>query len=157
MALLEKEQQCALGTSMNRDLDGLLRQIALAQPELVMLDAQLHPWNGLAVCQKVSRQSPDLPVLLFQGACSPEAAQTAFQAGARGYLARDGEDPGSLFRSLANLVAGRYFLDPRIHRASIPYLDQARHPRSSAPANLSAPSGRSRPSWASCAPPTPFW
>ena len=57
------------------------------QPDLLLLDINMRPFNGLEVCSNLKNlEIRDIPVVLMSGLHNTE--QLAYQAGAAGYIAK---------------------------------------------------------------------
>ena len=67
-----------------------LRLAKLMRPDVVVLDVQLPPPDGFAVCRALGQQpeSSGIPVLLTSGLTEVQAKLTGFAAGARDFLTK---------------------------------------------------------------------
>jgi two-component system, OmpR family, phosphate regulon response regulator PhoB len=72
------------------DGDEALDLIALARPDLVLLDLRPPGRNGLEVCRRLraAEAARSLPILMLAADGAPEARENALAAGADDYLAR---------------------------------------------------------------------
>ncbi|MBI4536518.1 MAG: sigma-54-dependent Fis family transcriptional regulator [candidate division NC10 bacterium] len=64
----------------------LLKQVALAAPDLVILDVWLPGMDGLQALEEVKRQHSDLPVIMISGHSTVEAAVKALKLGAYDFI-----------------------------------------------------------------------
>ena len=76
------------GTRTASDSDGALAAILARRPSLVFLDIWLQGsrLDGLALLDEISRQHPDLPVVIISGHGNVETAVSAIKRGAYDYI-----------------------------------------------------------------------
>ncbi len=74
----------------------LLRQVAQATPDLVILDVWLPGIDGLQALEEMKQQYPDLPVIMISGHSTVEAAVKATKLGAYDFI----EKPLSLEKTI---------------------------------------------------------
>jgi DNA-binding NarL/FixJ family response regulator len=84
------------------------------RPDLHLIGATLPPTDGYAVARRLSRQRPEVGIVLVAAARSGEldhrgAAYQALVAGARGYVAGDG-DAAEVLRAVRAVAAGEAYL-----------------------------------------------
>jgi DNA-binding NarL/FixJ family response regulator len=60
------------------------------QPDLILMDIQLHDESGLELTKKIKRKNSDVRVLVLTGHHYPEFEETAFEFGADGFLVKGG-------------------------------------------------------------------
>jgi two-component system nitrate/nitrite response regulator NarL len=61
-------------------------QVALVNPDLVLLDLSMPVMNGLDAARELSRTKPDLPVVMFTD--TPEIARDALICGCRAVVSK---------------------------------------------------------------------
>ncbi len=61
-------------------------QVALVNPDLVLLDLSMPVMNGLDAARELSRTKPDLPVVMFTD--TPEIARDALLSGCRAVVSK---------------------------------------------------------------------
>jgi two-component system, NarL family, response regulator DevR len=82
-------------------------------PDVVVLDSGLPDAGGAALCAAILEQVPESAVIVYSGYFDDETVAAAADAGARGYLLKDAEEP-DLPDVLRRVAAGERFVDPRI-------------------------------------------
>lgn len=67
-----------------------LQQVALHQPDLVLLDVMMPEMDGLEVCRRLRAdlETADLPVVILSARTSVEAIREGLAAGATRYLTK---------------------------------------------------------------------
>jgi DNA-binding NarL/FixJ family response regulator len=116
--------------------------VALAlhhRPDVVLVDIHM-PGSGIRAVARLSRDLPDVPVLMLTSSSEEEDLFDSLRAGASGYLLKDG-DLTRLSESMRRVVAGEPAITPRL---VLRILDEFRGPskqrftrRSAAAAKLS--------------------
>jgi DNA-binding NarL/FixJ family response regulator len=101
------------------------------RPRLLICEADIAGHSGIGLCRRVRQACPAIRVAILTGRDEPLLAQSAFAAGAHGYLLKDSA-PDDLAGYLDDAAAGLRVLDPRLGRTR-----RASHP--TAPAGV--PSG----------------
>lgn len=109
------------------------------RPDVVLLDIHM-PGSGIRAAAELTRDRPDVPVLMLTSSNEEEDLFDSLRAGASGYLLKDG-DLTTLPESLRRVVAGEPAITPRV---VLRILDEFRGPsrrrygrRSAAAAKLS--------------------
>ena len=103
-----------------QDLDGLLRLVALEQPEAVVVDIRMPPTNtdeGLVAAQRIRTQHPDVGVLLLSQYIEPTYAMRLIQDHPErvGYLPKEPIfDAAILVDALRRITEGECVIDPTI-------------------------------------------
>jgi DNA-binding NarL/FixJ family response regulator len=102
------------------DLDGLLRSVALEQPEAVVVDIRMPPTHtdeGLVAAQQIRTQHPGVGVLLLSQYIEPSYAMRLIQDHPErvGYLLKERVfDPALLVDALRRITEGECVIDPTI-------------------------------------------
>jgi two-component system response regulator DevR len=104
-----------------------------AQPDLVLLDVRMPNTSGVAVCEALLAQWPELKVVMLSTFTDEDAIQRSLLAGARGYLLKD-IDARKLLQQLRAALRGEVVLDSKVAGA---FVGQMRR--------LAAESGMERP------------
>lgn len=86
------------------DADAARREIARLEPDLVLMDIGLREGHGIALTAELMAARPALAVLMLSMYDNPEYLHQALQAGARGYVLKDG--PSSEILAAIDAVAG---------------------------------------------------
>lgn len=75
------------------------------RPHLMLLDHQLPDGEGIDACETFLELDPQLRILVVTRFATPDLARRALDAGARGYLVKDG-DPGRLLGAVRSALDG---------------------------------------------------
>ncbi len=90
-AFLEREgYACTLASS---EEEGIRLAGALQELDVVLTDLRIGSGSGIAVCEFVAKNRPDVPVVLMTGFSTVDAAIGALRAGAYDYLTKPFEPP----------------------------------------------------------------
>jgi DNA-binding NarL/FixJ family response regulator len=87
--------------------------VASARPDVVLLDARLPDISGVEVCRRLSREHPDVAVVILTTYTDVELVRECLQAGARGYVVKDVER-FSLKESIRAVSRGEAVLAPQV-------------------------------------------
>jgi DNA-binding NarL/FixJ family response regulator len=90
--------------------------IRLAQelnPDIVLMDISMPGMSGLEATRAIRRVRPETKVLLLTLHDSLEWVQTAFEAGARGYLLKS-DTEGELIRALTVVAGNGIYASPSL-------------------------------------------
>jgi DNA-binding NarL/FixJ family response regulator len=82
-----------------------MEQVALAQPDLMLLDIRLGESDGLSVLARIKADHPKLPVLIYTGYDNPAFAARAVALGAAGYVLK-GTGRDELIAAIRRAAAG---------------------------------------------------
>jgi DNA-binding NarL/FixJ family response regulator len=93
-------------------IDAVLKAMQTS-PDLVILDLSMPKMNGLDACREISRQRPELPILLVtvQQIVGP-AIQDICDAGFRGAITK--ENGAEVVEGVEALLQGGYFFESQI-------------------------------------------
>jgi DNA-binding NarL/FixJ family response regulator len=117
---------------MAADGSEALDQVATASPHVVLMDLSMPGMDGVTATDRISREHPDSAVLVLTSFSDREQVTAALDAGAVGYVLKDG-DPASLLEAIRAVARGLSPLDPRVARM---VLDGRRAPAPSPAAEL---------------------
>ncbi|HLV80059.1 MAG TPA: response regulator transcription factor [Chthonomonadaceae bacterium] len=124
-ALLESLPDITVVAETGKGQDAL-RQAARFTPDLILLDLILPGWNGLEVTARLTRQYPQIRVLLLSMYTNEEYVWQALKSGAGGYVAK-GADIADLEMAVRVVAAGGWYLSSGVPQHIL--RDYLRHPR----------------------------
>lgn len=81
--------------------------------DMLLLDMSMPGLCGKDLIKVIRNRHPALPILVLSMHMEPKIAQSAFDAGAHGYLTKD-HDPETLFSATRAIADGGRFLDPKL-------------------------------------------
>lgn len=111
-----------------------LQMAQTLRPDVVLMDIGMHELNGLEATARVSRDFPDVRVIILSMHADREYVLRAFRAGAAGYLLKDA-DPAQLEMAVKAVAAGGTFLSPSVSKHVIAdYVSRPDGPRDQAEA-----------------------
>jgi len=85
-----------------------IQRVERNPPDMILLDFQMPDLNGLDVAREITRQFPEIPILMVTIHLSKQLAEEARRAGIRGACAKS--DVGSIVEAVDTLLhAGTYF------------------------------------------------
>jgi len=90
--------------------------VALAEyrrPDIVLLDVQLPPLNGIATARDILAKRHECGIVFVTVLTDQEYVSEALKAGARGYVLED-DAPVDLFQAVRMVAGGGSFLSPAI-------------------------------------------
>ncbi|TMD36271.1 MAG: response regulator transcription factor [Chloroflexi bacterium] len=106
------------------------------RPDVVLLDARLPDISGVEVCRRLSREHPDVAVVILTTYTDVDLVRECLQAGARGYVVKDVER-FSLKESIRAVSRGEAVLAPQVAGQLIERI-RSGEPEERRPAGLSA-------------------
>jgi DNA-binding NarL/FixJ family response regulator len=89
--------------------------IARLRPDVALVDMELGDQDGISLARRVQATDSERAVVLYAGAVSPLALQTALESGVRGIALKDGA-PGELLELLVSVAQGATCVDARLGR-----------------------------------------
>jgi DNA-binding NarL/FixJ family response regulator len=98
--------QCADGSEV-------AAAVAVASPDVLLLDLQMTTMDGLTAARGVRRTHPDVRIIFLTGGLSPASANEAQAIGAAGYLLKD-DDPADLPGHVRVVAGGGTAWHPRV-------------------------------------------
>ncbi len=84
-------------------------------PDIVILDIRMPGGSGLDACRAIHQKYPQIKIIILTSYANDESITEAIQAGAVGYILKDGSTD-ELIRALAAIKNGEAALDPAITR-----------------------------------------
>jgi two-component system invasion response regulator UvrY len=100
--------------------------------DVIVLDLALPGMSGLDWLRELRRERPSVPVLILSMYQPSQFARRAIHAGASGYLTKDSH-PTELVRAVAEVIAGRRYLNPEVIEEIAADLEADRPDRGSRP------------------------
>lgn len=95
-----------------------LRLIAKVRPDVVLMDVGMPGLNGLDATAQVTKDFPQVHVLILSMHANEEYVVQALRVGARGYLLKDAE-PEELGVALKAIRRGKTYLSPQVSQGVI--------------------------------------
>lgn len=89
------------------------------QPDVVLMDVGLPELNGVEATRRIKAARPSTLVLALSVHSDRRFVQSMLEAGASGYMLKDGPLP-ELLEAIRSILDGRIFLSPRIARLAGP-------------------------------------
>lgn len=83
------------------------------EPDVVLLDLRMPDMSGLNLLQVLTRDFPDLPVVMLTTSADQNDLAEALRSGARGYLLKDME-PDELVSALQDIMSGKTVVAPEL-------------------------------------------
>lgn len=93
------------------------------RPDIVLMDIDMPGMNGIQVTQAVTKELPDVRVLVLTIETGTDRIMQVLEAGARGYVLKDSpvED---LIKAIETVISGDAFFSPQIARVTLNRLVQ---------------------------------
>src|SRR5688572_4576587 len=92
-----------------------LRLIREHRPEVALLDISMPGLNGLDVAARVSKELPDIRIIILSVHTEEEFVSNALSSGVSGYLLKDA-DPVELGLAIQSVIDGNIYLSPSVTR-----------------------------------------
>ncbi|MEO8398962.1 MAG: response regulator transcription factor [Ignavibacteriaceae bacterium] len=92
-----------------------LKLIEEHKPDLVLLDIAMPELNGLEVAARISKEYPNIDVIILSMHANEEYVVQALKAGASGYLLKDSA-PNELEIAIKAVAKGETYLSPSISK-----------------------------------------
>jgi len=90
-----------------------LDQIAVAAPDLLIMDAHLPEMDGIEGTRRILAQHPGLKVIILSGDSSISLILDALRAGALAYVIKE-NSPEEMARSIQLVMAGKAYFSPEV-------------------------------------------
>lgn len=98
--------------------DQILPEAHRSTPDVALLDIELPGMSGIDACGQLGRELPDCRVIMVTTFGRPGYLKRALEAGARGFLVKDGPVDG-LARAIRAVMAGGTVIDPDLAAAAL--------------------------------------
>ena len=95
-----------------------LELIRMLQPDIVLLDIAMPGLNGLEALDRITRDSPEVKVMILSGHSNEEYVLQALRAGACGYMLKDAAT-SELPLALDAIHGGATYLSPSVSKSVI--------------------------------------
>lgn len=92
-----------------------LRLVQAHQPDVLLLDISMPGLNGLEVVARITKEFPDVRVLILSVHTKEEYVLQALRAGAAGYLLKEA-DPPELEVAIKAVARGETYLSPAVSK-----------------------------------------
>lgn len=113
-SLLEQLSDCAVVAEVDDGREAL-RLVAQLQPDVVLMDVKMPTLNGLEATARISRDFPNVRVVILSMYSNEEYVLQALRAGAVGYLLKDAAT-AELQLAIQAAVRGEMYLSPSISK-----------------------------------------
>jgi DNA-binding NarL/FixJ family response regulator len=113
-SLLEQLPDCAVVAEVGDGREAL-RLVAQLQPDVVLMDVKMPTLNGLEATARISRDYPNVRVVILSMYTNEEYVLQALRAGAVGYLLKDAAT-AELQLAIQAAVRGEMYLSPAISK-----------------------------------------
>ena len=88
------------------------------RPTVVLMDIAMPELNGLEAVARITKDFPEVKVIILSMHVNEEYVRQAFRAGASGYLLKDGT-PAEMELAIESVRSGGNFLSPRVSKRVI--------------------------------------
>ncbi len=95
-----------------------LKAVEAIQPDLVLMDVAMPGLNGLEAAGRITRQWPEVRIIMLSMHANEEYLRQALKAGAMGYLLK-GADLVELEQAIRTVSGGEPYLTPSVARYAI--------------------------------------
>jgi DNA-binding NarL/FixJ family response regulator len=112
-ATLERAGHRAVGSTGRRE--DVVALVTAVRPDLVIMDLLLRGEDATDVLRQLTSRVPQIPVLVYSGVVQHHRIRAAIDAGARGFLSKEGSE-AQLRAAIEAVGARRAWLDPRLER-----------------------------------------
>lgn len=85
---------------------GAIDQVVRTRPDVVLMDLAMPGVNGLTATEYITRDHPDVRVLVLTSFTDAMHLRAAQDAGAAGFLSKDG-DPATIVAGIRSVFGGR--------------------------------------------------
>ena len=114
IALLERIPNIEVVGEANDGLEAI-QMIQTRKPSFVLMDIGMKPMNGLDATERITKEFPDVRVIILSMHANEEYVLRALRAGAAGYLLKDARKQ-ELLTALQAVAAGKTYLSPQVSR-----------------------------------------
>lgn len=135
-ALLEHDPALEVLAAVDNGAEAM-RLAAQLKIDLLLVDVSMRATDGLGAIRELKRRMPGIRALVFTAQSNEDTIRAALQAGADGYLLKDGSR-AELLMAIQSVLAGQRFISPAVSAHLVArYLQQPRT-ESAAPSRYDA-------------------
>ncbi len=91
--------------------DEVLGLIQRFQPQLLITDLRMEPWDGIALIEQIRENQIDIAIVVLTMSDSPDDLSRSLSLGARGYVLKDME-PEDIVDSISRAARGELVVAP---------------------------------------------
>ncbi len=117
------------------DGEQALAAVAEHEPDAILLDLHMPVLDGVGTTERLTREHPEVAIVLLTTYADDDTIITALKAGARGYLSKNA-DRHEITRALQSAAAGHTILPPEVTAMLLAGADTAQRARTPIPAEL---------------------
>jgi DNA-binding NarL/FixJ family response regulator len=117
------------------DGEQALTAVAEHKPDAILLDLHMPVLDGVRTTERLTREHPNVAVVVLTTYADDETILAALQAGARGYLTKNA-DRREISQALHAAATGNTILPPEVAAMLLTGAGAAQRPKPSAPAEL---------------------
>jgi DNA-binding NarL/FixJ family response regulator len=122
-ALLESDQRLEVVAAVDNGREAVRAAVAL-KPDLVVMDLAMPEMDGLSAIRELVRRNAETKVLVLTMHKGEEYIRASLQAGARGYMLKDGSG-SELLMAIQTVLANKTFVSPAVaNRIVSAYLER---------------------------------
>jgi serine phosphatase RsbU (regulator of sigma subunit) len=114
------------------------RELALTQPDCVLLDLNLPDANGIAALERIKKADPDIPIVVLTGLNDEHFGISAVASGAQDYLVKGRVEPEMLRRAVLYAIERKRaeLTAVELHASQLRAMENARLERGLSPSPL---------------------
>ncbi|HTU77219.1 MAG TPA: response regulator transcription factor [Solirubrobacteraceae bacterium] len=117
------------------DGEQALAAVAEHQPDAILLDLHMPVLDGVGATERLTREHPEVAIVVLTTYADDETIIAALRAGARGYLTKNA-DRREISQALHGAAAGHTILPPEVTAMLLTGAASARQAKPSVPAQL---------------------